>query len=140
MHGILQQLLQSHPGQVAVVYRHYPLSIHPFARAAAAAAECAGRQGKFQEYADLLFKEQDSIGVTSWQTFAQRVGVPDTVMFHTCQSEKDVQDIIATDLAAGDRIGITGTPTIVIRNERVSVVLPLDSLEKWVRRVQASGK
>jgi protein-disulfide isomerase len=48
-------------GKIAFYYRHFPLtSIHPYAKSAAIAAECANDQGKFWEYHDLLFQNQNS--------------------------------------------------------------------------------
>src|SRR5579862_4257159 len=43
------------------VLRNRPLAIHPLASKAAVAAECAGQQGKFWEYADSLFENQGQI-------------------------------------------------------------------------------
>ncbi|HLD01366.1 MAG TPA: thioredoxin domain-containing protein [Patescibacteria group bacterium] len=48
-------------GKIAFFYRHYPLTqIHPNAQIAAEASECANEQGKFWEYHDLLFQNQDA--------------------------------------------------------------------------------
>ena len=42
-------------GQVKMLWRHFPLaSIHQFAEPASLAVECAGEQGKFWEYHDIL--------------------------------------------------------------------------------------
>src|SRR6266487_7154837 len=58
MHSELKKLL-SESSRVRWVFRNRPLeAIHPLARQAAVAAECAGRQGKFWEYSDALFEEQ----------------------------------------------------------------------------------
>ena len=64
LHLTLKLLLARHPGEIAVVYRHFPLParMHPFAQAAAIASECAAAQHKFVEYHDALFERQDSIG------------------------------------------------------------------------------
>lgn len=49
-------------GKVKLVYRDYPLnSIHPGAQKGAEAARCAGDQGKYWEYHDAVFSNQDSI-------------------------------------------------------------------------------
>src|SRR3989442_1237851 len=41
-----------------VIYREFPLSNHAHAREAAFAAEAAGRQGRFWQMHDLLYREQ----------------------------------------------------------------------------------
>ena len=48
-------------GKITFIYRHYPLtSIHPNAYPAALASECANEQGKFWEYHDILFSNQNA--------------------------------------------------------------------------------
>lgn len=53
----VKQILEAYPGDVKVVYKHFPLvSIHTNAQKAAEASECAADQGKFWEYHDKLFE------------------------------------------------------------------------------------
>jgi protein-disulfide isomerase len=140
MHFTLEDLQKKFPGRITVVYRHFPLDkIHPHAIAAAAAAECAAAQGRFEAFTRLLFERQDSIGVASWEGLAHTAGVPDTTRFRTCRSETWVKERIEQDIAAANRIGVTGTPAIVIRDQMVSASLPLDTLEQWIRRAHPTG-
>lgn len=54
----IEKVLQNYP-QVTLYYRNFPLTqLHPNAQKAAEAAQCAGEQGKFWEYHDLLFANQ----------------------------------------------------------------------------------
>lgn len=58
----LRILRARYPTQVTLVYRHYPLQgIHPRALEAASAAECAGAQGLFERFHDVLFLRQESL-------------------------------------------------------------------------------
>src|SRR5207249_6089376 len=58
----LKKVLAKHEGTVALAFRDMPISqIHPLAQAAAEAARCAGDQGKFWEYHDLLFEDQGNL-------------------------------------------------------------------------------
>lgn len=55
----VQQILQNYAGKIVLYYRNFPLTqLHPFAEKAAEASECANEQGKFWEYHDLLFQNQ----------------------------------------------------------------------------------
>jgi len=60
----LRGALAAFPQELQVLYRHWPLTYHEHAYAAALAAECAAAQGRFKEYHDLLHLKQDSIGAS----------------------------------------------------------------------------
>lgn len=57
----IDQLRLAYPADVRVVFKHYPLSFHAHARAAAIAAECAGEQGRFWEMHDAIFQGRAGI-------------------------------------------------------------------------------
>jgi hypothetical protein len=48
-----------YPGTTALVYRHWPLAQHRFAFPAARASECAAEQGRFKQFHDALYAQQD---------------------------------------------------------------------------------
>ena len=61
-HPTLKKLSEDYGDQIVWVYKHYPLDqLHPYARGASEAAECAGEQGKFWEYTDALYGDQNLI-------------------------------------------------------------------------------
>lgn len=110
----LRTVGQQHPTDVAIVYRQFPLRTHMFAYAAARAALCAAQQQHFEAYHYALFRYQDSIGLVSWTRFAAQVHVRDTISFNRCLTDSVVTAQLATDIAAGKRLGVTMTPTILI--------------------------
>lgn len=57
----MQQVMKDFSGKVKWVYRNFPLPFHDQAQNAAEAAECAGEQGKFWEYAFKLFENQSAL-------------------------------------------------------------------------------
>ena len=122
--------------RLALVFFHFPLMMHRFARPAAKAAECAQAQGRFAEYHDLLYAKQDSLGLKPWLAFARDAGVRDTSAFQRCLADTTAMVRVAEDLALGNRIGVEGTPTIVINGWRL-VVPPYDSLPEVIRHVLA---
>jgi len=129
----LDVLLTAYAGEIAVVYRHFPIvDIHPHARAAAIAAECAAMQGKFREYSSLLFTQQDQIGKKDWRAFAAEAQLADADEFHTCLIGEDAADRLSEDSVAADRLAIRGTPTFLV-NERLIEGHPgADELENIV--------
>ncbi len=103
-----------YPGKIAVVYRNWPLAMHRFAYPAARAAECAARQGKFWQYHDLLFAEQDSLGFKSFTDFARDAAVQDSAAFAACARASAPVPAIDSDAALAMRLGGQGTPMVII--------------------------
>ncbi len=132
----LRDLRTRHPGEVAVVYRHYPLPRHPHARAAAKASECAGAQGRFEPFHDALFASADSIGVVPWDRFARAAGVPDMARFTACAASEAPVAALALDSAAGQELQVTGTPTMLVNERLITGVPPIDTLEAFVRQAR----
>lgn len=132
----LANLKARYPRDVALVFRHFPLDrIHPNARRAARAAECAARQGRFDSVAAIIFAFQDSLGRRPWNWFAQRGGVPDTVAFATCVRERGDGAAIAADIAAGERLGVGGTPTIMMNEWRFSLPPSGEAMDSMVKAI-----
>lgn len=85
---------------------------------------------------DVLFRNQDSLGMVSWTTYAARAGVTDRVSFERCMAREDLSRV-QEDMAAGQRLGINGTPAILINERKLGGAPPLDSLRACVRHVLA---
>jgi protein-disulfide isomerase len=129
----LRRVRAKHPGRVAVLYRHYPIDqLHPHARAAGLAAECAGAQGVFEAYHDRLFAQQDSIGTKAWEAFAAEAGVPDAAEFTRCVREGRLAANVERDFALAEATGIRLTPTVIINGTLVPGALSEAELEKWI--------
>ena len=115
LHARLDSLSGRHPGNVAVTVLHFPIeSLHPHSRAAAVAAECAGNQARFAEFARLLFSAQERIGITAWDGFAREAGVPDIEAFRRCTAGAEAPGRVRRHEALGHRLGVTGTPTVIV--------------------------
>jgi protein-disulfide isomerase len=129
----LDRLRAEYPDKVAIVYRHLPLtSIHPHAFMAALAAECAGAQGKFESFHDLLFGQQDSIGRVPWDELAAAAGIPNVGEFQECLGKRRFKGRIGRDLAAADEAGVRATPTFIFNGRVVSGANAVDHLRRWI--------
>lgn len=113
-------------GKVKLVFRDFPIKeIHPDATAAAMAAQCAADQGKYWEYHDRIFREQDkgtddvvrfkAADLKKWGA-AIRL---DAAAFNACVDSARYQDEVAKDYADGIAVGIQGTPTFFINGRFV---------------------
>lgn len=129
----LRKVRAKYPDRVAVLYRHYPIdALHPHARRAGLAAECAGEQGRFEPYHDRLFAQQDSIGTKPWERFAAEAAVPDLAAFTRCVLEERLLANVTRDAELAEETGISVTPSIVIDGTLVPGALPEAELEKWI--------
>lgn len=133
----LRKVRAKHPGRVSVLYRHYPIEeIHPYARTAALAAECAGEQGRFEAYHDALFARQDSIGTRAWERFASDAGVADVEAFTRCVREERLIARVDDDTELAEETGIRLTPSLVINGTLIPGALSETELEKWITKSQ----
>jgi protein-disulfide isomerase len=110
---LLNQVLEKNKGKVKLVYKNFPLSTHPFARKAAAAALAAGRQGKFWEFHDRLFQSYNRLNDQVIQEQAQQLGL-DMQKFEKDMNDPQVMQVINQDYQDGLKAGVRGTPTIFI--------------------------
>lgn len=117
-HMTLEEVLKKHPNDLSLVYVAYPLPMHRFALGAARAAECAHRYGRFREWVDVVYDKQDSLGLKSWGSYAKEAGLPDTVAISKCATDPTPVGRIQAGLALGNKIRITGTPTVIVNGWR----------------------
>ncbi len=116
-------------GKIKFIYKDFPLdSIHPNARPAHIAAECADEQGKFWEYHDLLFQNQ-----AKWQglassklqkiltKYAANLGLQGA-SFESCMQSQEIADEVHADFLQAAQYGATGTPTFFIGNEKIGFI------------------
>jgi protein-disulfide isomerase len=127
--------------EVSIVYRNYPIEdLHPFARPAAIAAQCAANQGRFPAYHDFLFEHQDSLPVIKWTKLARRLGIADTVSFAKCLVAPETIMKLKRDSIDAAALGIPGTPLVLV-NEWVYRGAPsLAALDSVVAREAASAR
>src|ERR1700729_1291102 len=75
-YGVLKEVKKQMGNNLRFVFRNFPLSeMHPFAFAAAEAAEAAGAQGKFWEMHDMLYENQDHLEPQALVAFAKTLGL-----------------------------------------------------------------
>lgn len=133
LHSRIGDLPDSLRARFALVFVHFPLPMHRFAMPAARAAECARGENKFAAVIDVLFKKQDSLGLKSWTAFAAEAGIRDTASFSRCTARGDSIPSVLAGRAVGHKLGIVGTPTVIINGWRFGSP-PYDSLAALVSR------
>ena len=95
------------------MYRDYPTPNHIHARQAAEAAQCAGAQGKFWVYHDLLFEHQQAGLGWDFNGLAQQASM-DMAAFSHCLDTHEYASEVEGDLRDALNVGVTSTPTFFI--------------------------
>jgi protein-disulfide isomerase len=122
-----QELLKRYNGKVRLVHKDLPLdAIHPQARQAAEAARCAGDQGKFWEYHDILYTNSPKAGIDELKSYAKEVGL-NSASFDQCFTSGKYKGLVQKDLAEGAQLGLTGTPTFFINGREMSGAQPVEA-------------
>jgi len=118
-------------GYVKLVFRDLPLSFHDKAQLAAEAAQCAHDQGKFWEYHDELFANQQSLDKNSLLKYAADLGL-EASDFETCLDSGKYTEEVQKDAAAAGELGISGTPGFVINGDKLSGAQPYSAFRSKI--------
>ena len=114
MYPIVEEVLKSYGPRVHFVVRNFPLTtVHANAYNAAQAAEAAKAQGKFWEYIDVLFKNQNTLDRDSLKKYATQVGL-DRKLFDADFDSGKYEPVVRHDLEDGEAYGVEATPTFFI--------------------------
>lgn len=123
----VKELADEYKDEMVFIFRNLPLtSIHPNARAGAAAAEAAGLQGKYWEMNSKLYEQQDTWSTApadkrlSYLTgYAAQIGVKDAEKFKADLESKSVSDKINFDMAIAKKVGAAATPYITLNGKKI---------------------
>ena len=116
---LIQDVLKAYPKEVRLVYKQFPLtSIHPNAMPAAKAALAAGKQGKYWEMHEILFKNQRQLGADQLKDYAKQIGL-NVDQWEKDMESPDVQNQIMTEMREAQTADVRGTPTIFVNGKRL---------------------
>jgi protein-disulfide isomerase len=117
----IRQTSNVYAGKFRFIFKHFPLRAHEWAKPAAAAAECAGRQGKFWEYHDRLYDQQEAWSNTKaddfFTTYAKDLKL-DMPAWEACRQDPAVAAVVAADAKDGENAWVGSTPTFFINGRR----------------------
>jgi protein-disulfide isomerase len=134
----LAKLLADYPGKVRVAFKHMPLRIHPDAPAAHAAAEAAGRQGKFWEMHDKIFANQRELTPEKFKQYAAELNL-DVARFEKDSADPAIKARIDADLKEAEKLGVAGTPAFFINGKYLSGAQPYENFKKLVDEALPKG-
>ncbi|HEV2620427.1 MAG TPA: thioredoxin domain-containing protein [Acidobacteriaceae bacterium] len=136
----ISAVMAQYPDQVKLSYRDFPLrELHPNAESAAEAARCAGDQGKFWEYHDLLFADQKKQTPEGLMNDARTLKL-DEPKFAACLDSGRYKQQIELDVQMGSRAGVEATPGFFINDTFVNGAQPPEVFERIIDKKLAALK
>lgn len=141
---LVQKLIKENPGEVRLVYRHFPLPQHGNAMPAAEASEAAGNQGKFWEMYEMLFTTHDD-----WENatntkavftgYAEKLGL-DMKKYAIDVDSKETLDNVNADLKSGLKAGINSTPTFYLNGKKINSPKGYEEFKKLIDNAATTTK
>ena len=129
--GTVAQVLGAYGDKVRLVYRDFPLPMHPNAQKAAEAAHCAGDQGKYWEMHGRLFANQQSLEVAALKKHAGGLEL-DQGKFDKCLDSGAKAKLVDANRKAGEEVGVTGTPAFFVNGMMLSGARPFEEFKSLI--------
>jgi protein-disulfide isomerase len=114
----LDQVMAAYPRQVKVVFKHFPLSMHKFAKNAAIASIAARNQGKFWPLHDQLFANYNKLNDAKIRELAEGLGL-DMARFDQDMANPALLKEVNNDTQLGVKAGVRGTPAAYINGRQL---------------------
>lgn len=122
---ITKAVVAKNSSKIYLVFRNFPLSIHPNSQISAKAAEAAALQGKFWQMHDILYEKQND-----WATSQNPKELFDqyakSIELDVDKFDKDLDSVtgqVNSDYSLGNTVGVSSTPTFFINGQKYPGVL-----------------
>lgn len=127
---LLDAAVRALDGRVRLVFKQFPLSHHPFSEKAARASLAAEKQGKFWEYHDLIFENQQRLNDLAFEAFARQLKL-DLDRFKADFESQEIRERVSRDRSDGIAAGVNGTPAVYVNGREY-----LGALDDLVRYLE----
>lgn len=127
----LKQIEETYGEKVSVVFRDFPLPMHPDAPRAGEAAQCANDQGKFWEMHDKLFQNQQALKDDDLKKYGAELGL-DTAKYEECLTTNKYKAEVDADKGAGEAVGVSGTPAFFVNGRFLNGALPFEQFKEAI--------
>jgi len=124
----VDRIMAAYPKDIKLIYKQFPLSMHPHAQMAAIASLAAKDQGKFWEMYEVLFKNSRRLTPDNILMWGKEIGL-DMDKFKAAIASSKYQAVIAKDLKDGEAAGVYGTPSFYINGKQYNGEVTLASLK-----------
>ena len=132
---VMKELNEKYPDKIKFVYKHFPLSFHSNAKAAAASAIAAQKQGKFWEYRYALAPHSRELSDSTYLAIAKEIGLDVAKFQKDMVLDSAMEARIDKDFQLGVKVGVQGTPNFYINGKRQDRFSP-DLVEKLLKEAK----
>ncbi len=128
----IKKLREEFGDKISMVFKDLPLPMHEHAEKAAEAARCAGVQGKYWPYHDLLFSSGE-LSVSALKQHALELKL-DSARFDKCLDSGEQEVAVKRDFSEAQQLGLTGTPSFFMNGEFFTGALDYPTLRSMVEK------
>jgi|GEM_PF-948450 len=114
---VVHKVEEDYPDKIVVNFKHF--AFHEGAQKPAEASECARDQGKFREYHDKLFENQNALAGDNLTKYAEELAL-DMEKFNECLDSGEKEAIVKRDMDEASSRGAGGTPAIFVDGKQIS--------------------
>ena len=132
---VMKELNEKYPDKIKFVYKHFPLSFHNNAKAAAAASIAAQNQGKFWEFRYALAPHSRELSDSTYIAIATEIGLDVEKFKKEMVLDSAMEALIDADFQLGVKVGVQGTPNFYINGKRQDRFSP-DLVEKLLKEAK----
>lgn len=122
IYPVMEEMREQYAGKMNFVIRYFPIPGHQNSMTSALAVEAAAQQGKFEEMYTKMFETQEEWGekreseAPRFRGYAEQLGL-DMAAYDAAVKNSATQERIEFDFAAGQELGVSGTPTFFLEGE-----------------------
>jgi protein-disulfide isomerase len=127
----LDRVMQVYGDRVRIVWKHNPLAMHKDAPLAHLASVAAADQGKFWQYHDKLFANQQQIQRNDLIRYAAELGL-DTARFQQTLESDQHKARVSADANEAQSLGVTGTPAFFVNGRYLSGAQPFEKFAQLI--------
>ncbi len=141
-YSTVEDLLKKFHGKIRILYKQFPLPMHPWAMTAAIGSECAYVQNNnaFWYFYNHLFKEQGSItpdNVKAKLTGYAKAAKLNVGKFQTCLNKQETKPLVDRDMKEAANVGVSSTPTFVINGRIIQGAQPETQFANTINEILA---
>ncbi len=129
----ISELKKIYGKKLRVLFKNFPMSIHPEARAAAEAGLCVFEQGneRFWKFHDVIFDNQKSWTKEDYKDYAKKAGA-DVKRFEDCFDARKYSAQVEASIAEGQKLGVSSTPIFFVNSQLVKFPQPISEFREII--------